>query len=122
MRMAGKSRITADHEEIVKWAEERGGKPARVEGTGSSGDVGILRIDFGDKEPNLEPITWDQFFAEFEKKNLAFLYQEKTADGEESRFFKLIDRGDANGTAEEEETDEDDDLLDDMDDEENAEE
>lgn len=32
------SRTTTDHDEIRRWAEERGGRPASVRGTGQSGD------------------------------------------------------------------------------------
>ncbi|MDB5161471.1 MAG: 1,4-alpha-glucan branching enzyme [Candidatus Saccharibacteria bacterium] len=83
--------VTTNHDEIRQWAEARGGKPARVRGTGNGTDVGLLRIKFQDNE-DLEEISWDEFFEEFEKNNLAFLYQEKTADGNESRFFKFIKR------------------------------
>lgn len=44
-------------------------------------------------EQGLEPITWDEFFDKFEEKHLAFLYQDMTAEGQTSRFFKLVDRG-----------------------------
>jgi hypothetical protein len=92
--MAGDSRVTTNHEEIRKWAEARGGKPATVKSTASKDDVGLLRIDFpGYKgEGSLEEITWDEFFKKFDEKNLAFLFQEKTSSGEESRFFKLVSR------------------------------
>lgn len=88
------SKITTNHEKIRKWIEERDGKPARVIGTGNAEDPGVLRIDFpgnfaGDR---LEDISWDQFFNKFEDANLAFLYQERLASGDESRFFKLIER------------------------------
>ena len=43
-------------------------------------------------EDTLETITWEEFFAAFEENNLAFLYQDETKDGGESRFSKLIDR------------------------------
>ena len=33
-----------------------------------------------------------EFFQGFEKNNLAFLYQDETSEGKESRFSKLIDR------------------------------
>lgn len=52
----------------------------------------LLRIDFGEKEENLEPISWDDFFRIFEEKNLAFLYQEAMSDGKQSRFHKFISR------------------------------
>jgi hypothetical protein len=86
------SKTTTDHKEIKSWVEARGGRPARVRGTGGGDDIGLLRIDFGDPDPSLEEISWDEFFEEFEKNKLAFLYQEKTTDGQESRFFKFIKR------------------------------
>jgi len=40
------TRATTNHDEIRKWAEARGGKPATVKGTESHGEAGVLRIDF----------------------------------------------------------------------------
>src|SRR5690606_17747529 len=90
--MASDSKTTTSHEEIRKWVEERGGKPATVRGTGDDGEAGILRIDFpgysgGD---SLEEITWEEFFQKFDESNLQFLYQDKTADGKQSRFSKFV--------------------------------
>ena len=88
------SKTTTDHEQIRKWAEERGGKPSCVLGTGGSGDAGVLRIDFPgySGEGKLKPISWDEFFEKFDEENLALLYQEKTKDGEPSNFNKLVNR------------------------------
>ena len=85
------SQTTTDHDTIRKWAEARDGHPARVQDTGGEGG-GLLRIDFNEPEDRLDPIEWDEFFKVFEDNNLAFLYQEKTADGSTSRFNKLVDR------------------------------
>ena len=93
------SNVTTNHEQIKKWVEERGGNPARVKGTENKTSPGLLRIDypgFSDEE-RLEEITWDEFFEGFDKNKLAFLYQDKTADGKLSRFSKLIDRDTAKG-------------------------
>ena len=92
--MAGETKITTNHDEIRKWAEARGGKPATVKRTEGDDEVGVLRIDFPGYSGNdsLEEITWDEFFAKFDEKNLAFLYQDKTSSGNESRFFKLVSR------------------------------
>ena len=92
--MTAESRTTTDHEEIRSWVEERGGHPARVKGTEKGSSVGLLRIDYPgfSGEDTLEPITWEKFFAAFEENKLAFLYQDETKDGRESRFSKLIDR------------------------------
>ena len=82
------AKTTTNHEEIRKWAEARGGKPSRVR----NGDGGVLRIDFGEPEDELEEIGWDKFFEIFDENDLAFLYQDKTKDGGTSRFNKLVNR------------------------------
>ncbi len=90
------AKATTDHEKIKRWVEERGGKPAAVKGTGSGNDPGILRIDFpgyiGDE--SLRQISWEQFFEKFENERLAFLFQEETKEGNDSRFSKLTNRED----------------------------
>ena len=53
---------------------------------------GILRVDFAERDEKLEEISWDEFFDTFEDRGLAFLYQEETADGKESRFFRFVNR------------------------------
>ena len=88
------AKATTDHDEIRRWAEERGGKPVTVKRTERGGEPGLLRIDFpgysgGDA---FEEITWDEWFEKFEEKNLAALYQDETAKGQTSRFMKLVDR------------------------------
>jgi glutathione synthase/RimK-type ligase-like ATP-grasp enzyme len=85
------SHTTTDHKQIRKWVETRGGRPAVVKGPEGSDGEGILRIEFqhGDK---LEDIDWETFFETFDDRNLAFLYQDKTADNKESRFFKFVKR------------------------------
>lgn len=91
--MAGESKTTQDHETIKKWAKERGGKPAVVKDTEGQGQgVGVLRINFPgySGENSLEEISWDEWFQTFDEKNLSFLYQDETSDGQQSRFFKLV--------------------------------
>ncbi|WP_128290695.1 hypothetical protein [Afifella aestuarii] len=81
------------HEDIKKWVEERGGKPAMVSATATEGDgVGVLRIDFGDADEGLESITWETWFETFEGGNLALLVQNETAGGRTSRFNKIVHR------------------------------
>src|SRR4051794_14623164 len=89
------SHTTVDHDEIRRWCEARKGKPSEVKRTeGKGGEPGILRIDFPgfSGAGSLEEITWDQFFKKFDESKLAFLFQEKTADGKKSNFNKLIKR------------------------------
>lgn len=86
--------VTTDHDEIRGWAEERGAKLARVRGTGSKDDLGVLRLDFPGYtgEDTLEEISWDDWFRKFDEEGLAFIYQEVTAGGEKSNFNKIVSR------------------------------
>lgn len=88
------SKVTTDHKEIRSWVERHGGHPATVKSTERNHEPGVLRIDFPgySGEGSLEEIDWESWFEKFEESNLAFLYQEKTADGKESRFNKLVSR------------------------------
>ena len=92
--MASASKTTTDHKTIQAWSEARGGKPATVKSTEKDGEAGVLRIDFPGYSGagSLEEISWKEFFQKFNEKKLAFLYQEQTSSGEESRFFKLVSR------------------------------
>lgn len=88
------SNQTHNHQTIREWAKERGGVPARVIGTASNGDEGILRIHFPEfsHSEDLEEISWEDFFDDFEKERLDFLYQNTKANGEQSTFHKLVAR------------------------------
>ncbi|RJR34334.1 MAG: hypothetical protein C4576_26485 [Desulfobacteraceae bacterium] len=94
--MSGESKTTTDHNTIKKWTEKRGGRPATVKNTERKGEeAGILRIKFAEgngNEESLEEIPWEEFFDKFEESDLAFLYQDSTKDGKESRFFKFVRR------------------------------
>lgn len=81
-----------DHEDIRQWAGARGATPACVKGTGGAGDPGMIRLDFpgysgGD---SLQPISWEEWFRQFDENDLALLVQEDTAQGEPSNFNKLV--------------------------------
>jgi hypothetical protein len=91
--MASETNTTTDHDEIRRWVEEHGGVPATVGGDGE--EVAVLRIDFpgGAGEDELRHIDWDRWFDKFDGEDLAFLYQEHKASGEDSTFFKLVSRG-----------------------------
>ncbi len=88
------AKATIDHDEIRRWVERRGGHPARVKREDGQGDLGILRVDFPgfSGEDSLEHVSWEQWFEAFDENGLAFLHQDKTADGHESRFNKLVSR------------------------------
>lgn len=81
---------TTDHDTIRKWAEKHGGKPAAVESTHSGDDVGIIRVMFPDapqsEHDNLVEIDWEEFFREFDERELALLYDPN------GRFSKIVGR------------------------------
>jgi hypothetical protein len=92
--MSSESKTTTDHDEIRQWVESNDGKPASVKGTEGNDPAGVLRIDFpgGAGEDQLEQISWDEWFSKFDSSGLAFLYQEQKSSGEDSTFFKLVQR------------------------------
>jgi len=96
--MASAQPIT-DHDQIRQWAEARNARPACVRGTGGDGDPGMLRLDFpgfsgGD---SLQPISWDEWFRQFDENDLALIVQDTTAAGERSNFNKLVRRDTGSG-------------------------
>ena len=81
---------TTDHEEIRRWAEERGGVPT-IAGSG------VLRIDFvegsasGGREGSLQEVDWDEWFRIFDESNVQFLYSPE----KDSKFFKIVREGES---------------------------
>lgn len=84
------SHKTTDHQKIKSWAEARGGVPTVVKGTESGKGEGVLRIHFpkASSDQNFDKISWDEFFKQFEKNKLSFLYQEE----KDSTFHKFVNR------------------------------
>src|SRR3712207_6645416 len=81
---------TTDHDEVRRWAEERGGRPSVVRTGHRKG--GILRFDFGEDDEKLEETSWEEFFQIFEDSKLALLHQDEIGSGQTSRFFKFVAR------------------------------
>ena len=78
--------ITTDRETIQRWAARHSAVPATGEATASGpatvnvndGGAGI-RFNFPGFSP-FRPITWDEWFGNFETHQLAFAIDEETAD------------------------------------------
>ncbi|KWX03113.1 1,4-alpha-glucan branching enzyme [Carbonactinospora thermoautotrophica] len=86
----GQTLVTTSHQVIRDWAEKRGARPATVPGTEHGGRPGVLRFDFpGFGGEGLQEISWDEWFKTFDERKLNFIYQEHTADGKQSNFFRL---------------------------------
>lgn len=86
------TKVTTNHNEIREWVEGRGGSPARVTSPETGENMQMLRINFpgisGDGA--VQPVDWREWFDIFENRELAFLYQDKTADGHDSHYNKLV--------------------------------
>lgn len=77
------SRLITDHDEIRTWVTARAGNPARIcIPDGHGGFQTRLRLTFGQRQIHeqwsgndqiggVELITWDQWFDEFEKQQMA---------------------------------------------------
>ncbi|GIW05393.1 MAG: hypothetical protein KatS3mg060_0198 [Dehalococcoidia bacterium] len=90
-RRRGEGFVLEDFDEIRRWVEQHGGRPARLSGTSSGDDPGLIRIWFpGQLVGRLEPITWEQFFAKMAEKRLAL----RCWDGERGArpFARIVSR------------------------------
>src|SRR5579872_3012965 len=90
--MPDESRYTVDHEEIRRWAERRGGRPAAL--GRARGRITGLRVDFPEYriKAAFQRITWDRFFDAFETARWGFVYHEKTGAGQLSHFYRFVER------------------------------
>ena len=85
-RNGARAIATRDHEEIRRWAGRHHAEPATGELTTSGpatvdvrdGGAGI-RLNFPGTG-RFRPITWDEWFENFERHHLMFVYEEETAD------------------------------------------
>jgi hypothetical protein len=94
--MAGESHTTTEHNVICNRAEEWNSRLATVKRTGRGGEeADILRINFPGYrgEESLEEISRQDFSDKYGEKKPAFLYQEKTSSGKQSRLCQFVGRG-----------------------------
>lgn len=91
---AGRTSVTTDHDTIRRWAEQRNAAPATVPGSEHGDHLGVLRLDFPDYGgEQLEKVCRDDWLSTFDTRELGFVYQEQLADGRQSNFFTLRQRG-----------------------------
>jgi hypothetical protein len=93
--MQGETKTTTDHDEIRRWAEDRGGSPARIHNAfGAAPTACVLQIDFVHEKYNddVEPIAWDEFFRLFDQENMVLVYQTETEGGKRSCFGRIVRR------------------------------
>lgn len=88
---------TRDHEVIRRWADRHGAVPATGERTASGdrttasvndGDAGI-RFNFPGFAP-FRPIVWEEWFENFDRHSLTFVYEQDAADGARRHTYRLV--------------------------------
>ncbi len=72
---------TRDHAAIRRWAEANDGVPAEVILLKFDGEPAVLHFLFGAAKagtPELRPITWEDFFAQFDLLELSMAFDKDT--------------------------------------------
>lgn len=92
--MNGETKVTTDHDEIRRWAQERNGRPVSVKHDPLNPNGCTIQIDFlYDRfDDNIHEISWDEFFDAFERDEMALVYQTETEGGRMSRFGRIVRR------------------------------
>jgi hypothetical protein len=81
--------ITIDHQVVFAWAQRRGARPSTIEGDERPWP---LFFNFNIADGELKEISWDRFFEEFERANLAFVYRDATPNGELDDWHEFVKR------------------------------
>lgn len=90
--MFAQGRITTDRNVIKKWVKARRGWPAIIQKMSGTGIEMALSIIFPDSQAEvvLKKITWEEFFEQFDKQQLVFVYKEIDQNQQKSRYFALL--------------------------------
>ena len=75
--------VTSNQQQIKAWIESHQGKPVLFDFPEAEGDKSGVRIDFPGtqdeillaEETETRELTWDEFFAELDKRKLVFTYK-----------------------------------------------
>jgi hypothetical protein len=78
--------ITIEHEQIIAWTLSRGGHPAIQQ---QSDEHVSPVISFTSEEGD---VSWEEWMSIFDKDEWAFIYQDRTPEGELSRTWKITPR------------------------------
>ncbi len=83
---------TRDHKIIRNWALDRRAIPAVVRGE-NDGSPAVLKFIIPGahyENRNLEAVSWEDFFAQFDLFGLSFVFQERTMSGAPSSMNEIV--------------------------------
>jgi hypothetical protein len=78
--------ITIEHTQFIEWAQTRGGRPVVKR---PSAEAALPQICFSQEEGE---VSWDEWMSVFDHGEWAFIYQDRTYEGELSRTCRIIPR------------------------------
>ena len=81
--------VTIDHQVIRSWAQRLDARPSTFEGDEHPWP---LLFSFGSAGTGVQEISWDRFFSEFERADLAFIYRDIGPGGEVDDFHEFVKR------------------------------
>jgi len=81
--------VTVDHQVIMAWAQRREARPSTFMGAERPWP---LVFDLGTPDTGLKEIEWDDFFADFERAYLAFLFHETAENGDLDDLYEFANR------------------------------
>jgi len=87
-------RTTRDHFEIRSWAAHHDGVPAEIMGMSFDGAPNILHFLFGNERSGsveIQPISWDDFFAQFDVLGLSVMVDDNSSQFEIVQVEKKVD-------------------------------
>ena len=87
---------TRDHGQILAWAKKHNAVPAEIKPEKFDGEPAILYFLMGELKsgtPEIRPISWDHFFAQFDLLGLALAWKDDLP------VFELVKIEDASSSA-----------------------
>jgi hypothetical protein len=81
--------VTIDHQVIRSWAQRLNARPSTFEGDEHPWP---LLFSFGSEGTGVQEISWDRFFSEFERADLAFIYRDIGPGREVDDFHEFVKR------------------------------
>jgi len=79
--------ITIEHAQIIEWTRTRGGHPVIKRARTAEAARPVICFSAEDGE-----VSWDEWMSVFDHGQWAFIYQDRTQEGDLSRTCRIIPR------------------------------